>query len=408
MGATQMLKSITTTLLIASVMLLSSCTESDLTGCPLKSESCRKAATCEKAQICTSTGGPAVNKSEFGATKDGIKVDKYTLTNGKGASAEIITYGGIMTALNVPDRDGNFDDVLLGFDSVAGYEANSPYFGAIIGRYGNRIAKGKFTLDGKEYTLAVNDGENSLHGGIKGFDKVVWSAVPSACNREASLTLAYISKDGEEGYPGTLKVIVKYSLTVDNELVMEYEATTDKPTVLNLTNHNYYNLAGQGNGDVLSHELMVDAFGITPVDEGLIPTGEILKVYGPFDFSSPKAIGKDINSDDQQMIYGGGYDHNFVLNKHNKKMTLAATVFEPTTGRFMEVWTEEPGLQFYSGNFLDGSFAGKEGKVYKKRYAFCLETQHFPDSPNKPQFPSTVLRPGEVYKTKTVYKFSAK
>ena len=352
---------------------------------------------------------PSVTKADFGKTKDGKEVYLYTLTNANGLIAKITNYGGTVVELWVPDRDGNLGDIVLGFDNIKDYENDSPYFGSLIGRYGNRIGNAQFTLDGTTYKLAKNDGENHLHGGEKGFDKVVWDAAPIQSKKGVGLKLHYLSKDGEEGYPGDLDVTVTYMLTNDNELTIDYEATTDKPTVCNLTNHNYYNLAGQGNGDILGHELMIKAKQCTPVDSGLIPTGEIAPVEGtPLDFTEPTKIGAHIDEENTQLEYGGGYDHNWVLNKGLKKMSLAAKVYEPTSGRMMKIYTTEPGLQFYSGNFLDGTLTGKDGKVYKHRYAFCLETQHFPDSPNKPSFPSTTLRPGETYKTKTVHKFTAK
>lgn len=357
----------------------------------------------------TSTGEAGITKADFGKTKDGTAVDIYTITNNSGVEAKIMTYGATVVSLKVPDRDGKLDDVVLGFDNVGDYEEKSPYFGCIVGRYGNRIGKGKFTLDEKDYTLAVNNGENHLHGGLKGFDKVVWKAEPFENSDGAELKMHYVSKDMEEGYPGNLDVTVTYTLTNDNELKIDYLATTDKPTVCNLTNHSYFNLAGQGLGDNLGHELMLNADNFTPVDSTLITTGEIAPVSGtPMDFTTPTAIGKRIDGDYEQLKFGGGYDHNWVLNRDGEGMTLAATVYEPTTGRFMEVHTLKPGIQFYAGNFLDGTFAGKEGRVYKHRYAFCLETQHYPDSPNRPEFPSVVLRPGEEYKTSTIYKFSSK
>ena len=341
----------------------------------------------------------------FGKTADGQAVDAVTMTNGKGIEAKVITYGGIIISLKAPDREGKPGDIVLGFDNLDGYLRGHPYFGAIIGRYGNRIGAGKFVLDGVEYKLAVNNGPNHLHGGIKGFDKVVWKIERAqAKGDEAILKLSYLSKDGEEGYPGNLRCTVTYTLTADNELKIRYEATTDKATVLNLTNHSYWNLAGQGNGDILGHELMLNAERYTPVDEGLIPTGELKSVKGtPMDFTKPMTIASRIKQVDI-----GGYDHNFVLNGKAGKMQLCATVYEPTSGRAMEIRTTQPGVQFYTGNFLDGTLTGKDGKVYKKHYAFCLETQHFPDSPNKPQFPSVVLKPGGKYDTTTVHKFSAK
>lgn len=347
----------------------------------------------------------SIKTEPFGQTPDGQAVDLVTMTNPNGIEAKIITFGGIIVSLKVPDRNGKSGDVVLGFDNLDGYLRGHPYFGAIIGRYGNRIGAGKFTLDGVEYKLAVNNGPNHLHGGVKGFDKVVWKIEQAkAQGDEAVLKLGYLSKDGEEGYPGNLKCTVTYTLTADDELKMRYEATTDKPTVLNLTNHSYWNLAGQGAGDILGHELMLNADRYTPVDEGLITTGELKSVKdSPMDFTKPMTIGSRIKQVDI-----GGYDHNFVLNGKTGKMKLCAKVYEPTSGRVMEIRTTEPGVQFYTGNFLDGTLTGKDGKVYQKHYAFCLETQHFPDSPNKPNFPSVVLRPGEKYDITTVHKFSAK
>lgn len=351
----------------------------------------------------------SVTKAAYGTTKDGIPVDLYTLTNANGLVAKITNYGGTVTELWVPDRNGKLGDIVLGFDNLADYEEKSPYFGCLVGRYGNRIAKGKFTLDGKEYTLATNDGENHLHGGLKGFDKVVWDAEPFETKNAVGLKLHYLSKDLEEGYPGNLDVTVKYILTNKNQLKITYEATTDKPTVCNLTNHNYYNLAGQGVGNNYENQLMINADYFTPVDKGLIPTGELRPVKGtPMDFTQMKAIGKDIDADTTQLKYGGGYDHNWVLNKKDKQMSLAAKAYEPKSGRIMEIYTTEPAIQFYSGNFLDGTLVGKEGNVYKHRYAYCLETQHYPDSPNQSAFPTTTLLPGQTYKTKTVHNFTTK
>jgi len=352
----------------------------------------------------------STTKSPWGKTPDGEQVDLYTLTNKNGVEAAITTYGGAVVSLKVPDRNGKLGDVVLGFDSIDGYVEGKSYFGAIVGRYGNRIGHAQFTLDGKTYTLAKNNGENSLHGGTKGFNKVVWKAREIPAKDGQALELTYLSKDGEEGFPGNLKVRVVYTLTVSNELKMEYSATTDKKTVVNLTNHSYFNLAGAGPGmgDILGHLLMTEADKFTPVDSGLIPTGELRDVAGtPFDFRQPTAIGARINSDDEQIKLGGGYDHNFVLRrKPGDPISLAARAEEPKTGRVMEVWTTEPGVQFYTGNFLDGSAHGKGGVAYTKRSAFCLETQHFPDSPNQPKFPSVVLNPGERYHTTTIYKFS--
>jgi aldose 1-epimerase len=352
-----------------------------------------------------------IERTDWGVV-DGKPVSLYRLTNANGLEADISNYGAIVTMLTAPDRSGKLDDIVLGYSSLREYQAGSPYFGAIVGRYGNRIAKGRFTLDGVEYTLAVNNGPNHLHGGLKGFDKVVWNGITGKNADGVYLKLTYTSKDGEEGYPGTLNATVVYTLTNNNELKIDYEATTDKATPINLTHHGYWNLAGAGSRDILGHELMINADKTTPVDSTLITTGELKPVKGtPLDFTSPHAIGERINADDEQIKFGGGYDHNFVLNKKGKEMSLAAKVYEPTTGRVMTVTTTEPGIQFYSGNFLDSTNVGKGGKVYKHRYAFCLETQHFPDSPNKQgnaNFPSGILRPGEKYEHHTVYAFTAK
>jgi aldose 1-epimerase len=329
-----------------------------------------------------------------------------TLINKNGMMATITPFGGKLISLMVPDRNGNLGDVVLGYDSAAQYVNGNPYFGAMIGRYGNRIAKGKFKLDGKEYQLKTNNGVNALHGGPGGFHNVNWRLVKSESKNKAELD--YISNDGEEGYPGTLKVRVTYSLNDNNELVIEYEATTDQATVINLTHHSFFNLAGAGTGTILDHSLYINAEQFTPVDEGLIPTGELKDVKGtPFDFTKATKIGERINDNDAQLKNGKGYDHNWVLIRKDTSLSLAAIVSEPTSGRVMEVWTTEPGLQFYSGNFLDGKDTGKDGKKYEFRTAFCLETQHFPDSPNHLSFPSTVLTPGEVYKQRTIYRFKA-
>ena len=362
--------------------------------------------------VLTASGAVAksgsTTKSSWGKTPDGELVDLYTLTNKNGVEAAITTYGGAVVSLKVPDRNGKLGDVVLGFDAVDGYVDNKSYFGALIGRYGNRIGHAQFTLDGKTYQLAKNNGDNTLHGGIKGFNKVVWAAKEIPAKDGQALELSYVSKDAEEGFPGNLNVRVIYTLTESNELKIEYFATTDKKTVVNLTNHSYFNLAVPGSGDILGHILMIEADKFTPVDSGLIPTGELRDVIGtPFDFRKPTPIGARINSDDEQIKLGGGYDHNFVLRrKPGDAILLAARVVEPKTGRVMEVWTTEPGVQFYTGNFLDGSAHGKGGMAYTKRSAFCLETQHFPDSPNQPKFPSVVLNPGERYHTTTIYKFS--
>jgi len=341
----------------------------------------------------------------FGLAPDGARVNLYTLRNNKGAEVGICNYGGLVIFLKVPDRHGKFADVVLGYDNLPDYIKDTPYFGALIGRYGNRIAKGKFTLDGKEYTLAVNNGPNALHGGLKGFDKVVWEARFLATHAGPSLELVYVSKDGEEGYPGTLSVKAIYTLTEDNALMLDYVATTDKDTVLNLTHHSYFNLAGKG--DILNHQVMMPADKFTPVDVNLIPTGELKPVDGsPFDFRTPTAIGARIGQEDEQLKFGGGYDHNWVINKPMGQLGLMARVYEPTSGRVMEVWSTDPGLQFYSGNFLDGKNKGKGGWVYKYRNGFCMEPQHYPDSPNQPNFPSVVLKPGQTYRNTIIYKFS--
>lgn len=349
-------------------------------------------------------GCAAVKVADF----DSIRL--YTLENKAGMEVKLTNYGATITSITTPDRDGGMADIVLGYSDVSGYmnAVDKPYFGAIVGRYGNRIAKGRFTLDGEEYELATNNNENHLHGGVIGFDKVVWDAEVVGRN---AVRFTYLAKDGEEGYPGNLSVAVTYTLTDDNELQIEYHATTDHATPVNLTNHSYFNLKGEGEGTILDHELMINAKGFTPVDSGLIPTGEIVPVAGtPFDFTAAKAIGRDVGQQDLQLEYGLGYDHNFVLDKAGKdgRMTLAATLYEPTTGRFMEVLTEEPGVQFYCGNFLAGNLKGKSGKTYVYRGGLCLETQHYPDSPNQPQFPSTILRPGETYATKTIYRFSVR
>ena len=349
-----------------------------------------------------------MKKQPFGKTSDGRDVDLYTLTNKKGMEVAITNFGGIIVTLRVPDRKGKFDDVVLGYDSVDGYLTNKAFFGALIGRYGNRIGHGKFTLNGTAYTLPKNDGDNTLHGGPEGFNKRLWTAKDVSGPKGQALELTYLSADGEEGFPGNLSAKVVYTLTDQNELTIAYSATTDKETVVNLTNHSYFNLAGQGNGDILSHQLMIRGDHITPVDDALIPTGELQPVKGTlFDFTHATAIGARINQDDPQLKVGKGYDHNWALNAHGSRTpVLAAEAYEPTTGRVLQILTVEPGVQFYSGNFLDGTITGKGGKVYKHRYGFCLETQHFPDSPNQPKFPSTTLKPGQTYSTTTVFKFS--
>ena len=344
----------------------------------------------------------------FGKLPDGTPIELYTLENASGMQAGIMTYGGVVVSLTAPDRGGKYADVVLGMDDLPGYLKGVPYFGAIIGRYGNRIGGAKFHLGGKAYTLPANDNGNTLHGGTQGFDKHVWTAKP-VNGADPGLELTYTSKDGEEGFPGKLLAKVVYTLTARNELKIDYTATTDKDTVINLTNHSYFNLAGQGEGDNLQHQVMINADRFTPVDKGLIPTGELRPVKGtPFDFTTATAIGARIGQADEQLQFGKGYDHNWVLNKGAGGLTKAAEVFEPKTGRVMEVWTTEPAMQFYTGNFLDGTIHGKGGKVYPFRGAFCMETQHYPDSPNKPAFPTTTLKPGATYHTTTVYRFSAR
>ncbi len=376
---------------------------------------CRTPARCECE--CDAGGTKPVNAktttSERWGDIGGKAVLLYTLDNGRGLRLKVTNYGGIITSLETPDRTGRSADITLGYDRLADYVKATPYFGALIGRYGNRIANGRFTLDGVTYTLATNNAPGGipcgLHGGLKGFDKVVWDAEPVEKDGDPGLKLRYVSRDGEEGYPGTLEVTVHYWLTKDNALRITYHASTDKATPVNLTQHAYFNLAGHAAGPILDHQLMLAADRFTPVNKGLIPTGELRPVDGtPFDFRRPTAIGARIGSQDEQMVFGGGYDHNWVVNGKAGDLRLAARVTEPKSGRAMEVWTREPGIQFYCGNFLDGSNVGKGGKPYAYRTGFCLETQHYPDSPNQPGFPSTILRPGQSYDTETVYKFSAK
>ncbi len=350
--------------------------------------------------------GVRLEKTNFGAMPDGRTVWLFTLTNAKGIKAKVMSYGATLTALEAPDREGKSADVTLGFDNLPDYLAKNRFFGSIAGRYANRIANGTFTLDGKIYQLAVNSKPNHIHGGVKGFDKQVWNAEPFEREHEAGVTFTYFSRDGEEGYPGNLKATVIYTLNNLNELSIQYYAETDKPTPVNLTNHAYFNLAGQGNGDVLNHFVMINADRFTPVNENLIPTGELRAVQNtPLDFTRPVRIGERIEDSSQQMQFGKGYDHNFVLNSQDGSLALAARVSEPSSGRVMEVYTTQPGVQLYTGNFLDG-VAGKEGKAYQRRYGFCLETQHYPNSPNQPNFPSAILKPGEKYDQKTVFKFS--
>lgn len=356
----------------------------------------------------TAMASGTVTSQPYGTTADGIAVEEYTLTNANGMEVKLITYGGTITSIRVPDKDGNMENVVLGFDNLAEYETRSPFFGAIIGRYGNRIANATFTLEGETYTLAANNGVNSLHGGVLGYDNVVWAAETVESDGAVGVSLTYLSPDGEEGYPGNLSITVVYTLTDADEIRIDYTATTDKATVVNLTNHSYFNLAGDGSGSIDDHLITINADAYTPVDATLIPTGELAPVEGtPFDLRQPTRIGDGIRSNDEQMVLGRGYDHNFVLNRGGDGLELAATVSEPTSGRVMEVWTTEPGIQFYSGNFLDGTLIGPAGSMYRQGDGFCLETQHYPDSPNQPDFPSTVLQPGDTYQTTTVYKFSA-
>ena len=352
---------------------------------------------------------PSVTRAPFGSLADGTAVELFTLTNAGGLEIRAMTYGGIIVSLKTKDRAGKLDDIVLGYDNVAGYVKQNPFFGTIVGRYGNRIAKGQFTIDGKTYPLAKNNGPNHLHGGIRGFDKVVWKGEPFQKGDTVGVVFTHTSPDGDEGYPGKLDARVTYTLTNANELRVDYQATTDKPTHVNLTQHTYFNLAGAGTRDILGHELTLAADRYTPVDSTLIPTGELAPVEGtPFDFRKPHAIGARIEAAHEQIKHGGGYDHNWVLNRTGDGLVKAIEVHEPTTGRTLQIATTEPGVQFYTGNFLDGTITGKGGHVYKRRYGFCLETQHFPDSPNKPNFPSVILKPGDTYTQTTVYKFKTK
>jgi aldose 1-epimerase len=349
----------------------------------------------------------SITQKPFGSTKDGIAVQLFTLKNANGVEVSITNYGGTITRFIAPDRNGKMGDVVLGLNNVSEYEKITTYFGALIGRYGNRIAKAKFSIDGKNYPLVNNDGPNHLHGGPKGFDKVVWTAKPIP-GAEPKLELVYLSKDGEEGYPGNLNVKAVYTLTKDNAIRLDFTATTDKATVVNLTQHSYFNLAGKG--DILGHEVYINASRFTPVDKTLIPTGELRSVKGtPFDFTKPTAIGARIKQDDEQLKFGGGYDHNWVIDQAKPgELTLAARVTDAGSGRVLEVLTTEPGVQFYCGNFLDGSIIGKEGVAYQHRTGFCFEPQHYPDSPNQAGFPSVVLRPGQTYSNTIIYRLSAK
>jgi aldose 1-epimerase len=371
--------------------------------------SCNSSKEPEQANVKKADSVRSVISTPFGKMKDGQAVTLYTLRNEKGMEMGVINYGGIIVSLKVPDKNGLAEDVVLGFDSLSDYLKDDPFFGALIGRYGNRIAKGKFSLDGKEYTLPLNNGKNHLHGGPNGFFNVFWNIEVMSDSGNPSLKLTYLSKDGEEGYPGNLNTEVIYTLTDNNELQIAYKATTDKKTVVNLTQHSYFNLSGNNKKDILDHELMMAADKFLPVDESLIPTGKLQEVKNtPFDFTSPKIIGARISDKDQQLKYGLGYDHCWIFTNQSDSLKMVGSLYEPVSGRYMEILTTEPGIQFYSGNFLDGTLSGKGGIVYKHRSGLCLETQHFPDSPNQASFPSTVLNPGETYQTTTVYKFSVK
>ena len=352
---------------------------------------------------------PTVKKTPFGSTIDGTDIDQFILSNNNGMEVRIITYGGIITSWTAPDKNGDYKDIVLGYNTLAEYEAETPYFGALIGRYGNRIAKGKFSLGNQEYTLAVNNGVNHLHGGLKGFDKVIWDAKTIVSDSTVSLELSYLSKDMEEGYPGNLETKVTYTLNNKDELSVNYEATTDKPTIVNLTQHSYFNLTADFNQDISGHELVINADSFLPVDNTLIPTGEFRDVTGtPFDFKTSKAIGIHIDNENIQLKNGLGYDHCWVLNDQNTGVRFVASAYEPVSGRLLEVFSDEPGIQFYSGNFLDGTLPSKNNGVYQHRTGFCLETQHYPDSPNQNHFPSVVLLPGDEYASNTMFRFSVK
>ena len=351
----------------------------------------------------------SIQKSNFGTLSTGEAVHLFTLTNNKGMQVGILDYGGIITSLLAPDKNGNYEDVVLGFDTLADYETRNPYFGALVGRYANRIAGGKFSLDGREYRLVQNNGNNHIHGGTKGFDKVIWGANPIEFADRVSLELSYTSEDMEEGYPGNLVCNVTYTLTDNNELQVTYRATTDKKTIVNLTQHSYFNLSGDFSRSILDHELQLKADEFVPVNDELIPTGDYAAVTGtPFDFNSMKKIGKDIESSHEQIRIGNGYDHSWVLKEYNSKIRLVSTVVHPSTGRVLEVYTTEPGMQLYTGNFLDSTLPAKGGGTYGRRSGFCLETQHHPDSPNQPKFPSVVLEPGQTYRSETLFKFKVR
>jgi len=353
--------------------------------------------------------GTMIEKAIYGKLPDGREVFQYTLKNAAGVEVRIINYGAIVTSIRVPDRDGRLADIVLGYDSLAGYLGDNAYLGAIVGRYGNRIGKGKFKIDEQEFQVTINDGTNHLHGGKIGFNKVLWDAKVGASTAEPALALTYVSLDGEEGYPGTVTLTVTYTLTNENELRIDYEGTTAKPTILNPTHHSYFNLTGNPEETILNHELTIDAAKFTPVDAGLIPTGELADVAStPFDFSKSEKIGLRINAPNEQLQFGRGYDHNWVLNNYDRAVHKVVTLYEPLSGRLMEVFTDQPGMQFYSGNFLNGTIRGKNGALYQHRTGLCLEAQCFPDSPNKPNFPSVILRPGQIYHQRTIYKFSIK
>jgi aldose 1-epimerase len=350
-----------------------------------------------------------VEKRDYGVTQNGEKVDIFTITNKDGIVVNIITFGGRITSLTAADKNGKMENVVLGFENLEQYEKDNPFFGALVGRYGNRIAKGKFSLNNTDYTLAKNNGENSLHGGVKGFDKVVWKVLEVNEGDKGVLKLSYLSKDMEEGFPGNLKTVVTYTLNKDNSLDVLYEATTDKTTVVNLTQHSYFNLSGDFSQTILDHEVEIAADKYIPVDGGLIPTGELASVEGtPFDFRKAKLVGKDINAENKQIELGGGFDHCWVLNDYKSGYRSVAKAYHPESGRILEVLTDEPGIQFYSGNFLDGTLPSPNGGLYAKRSGFCLETQHYPDTPNQSEFPSVALESGDKYSTKTTFKFTTK
>ena len=350
-----------------------------------------------------------IEKNSFGKTSDGIDVDQFIMKNKNGMKVGVITYGGIITFLTAGDKNNEYKDIVLGYDNLAQYEASSPYFGAIIGRYGNRIAEGKFDLNGESYELVKNNGANHLHGGLKGFDKVVWKAKQNITENTALIELTYFSKDMEEGYPGNLKVKVTYTLDNNDELTVNYEASTDKTTIVNLTQHSYFNLSGDFKNDILDHELVINANSFLPVNSKLIPPGKFQDVLGtPFDFRNSKTIRRDINVEDEQLKNGLGYDHCWVLNDQSEGFRFVASAYEPNSGRLLEIFSDEPGIQFYSGNFLDGTLPSKTGGKYNFRTGFCLETQHFPDSPNQKNFPTVELNPGENYSSRTSFKFSVR